>query len=96
MKAMDKVRLLPSGVHGPVPAEAALSSFAMNRSLIVLDTTPIYSGPSALMYGAGEEEPLRKSCAEVSRFKVETEEDKLERTYALLQNEFLILVIELV
>ncbi|GBM67970.1 hypothetical protein AVEN_22447-1 [Araneus ventricosus] len=35
---MDKVRLLPSGVQGPVPTEAALSSFTMNRSPIVLDT----------------------------------------------------------
>ncbi|GBM87715.1 hypothetical protein AVEN_57230-1 [Araneus ventricosus] len=35
---MDKVRLLPSGVQGLVPTEAALSSFTMNRSPIVLDT----------------------------------------------------------
>ncbi|GBN25662.1 hypothetical protein AVEN_241664-1 [Araneus ventricosus] len=35
-KATDKVRLLPSGVQGLVPTEAPLSSFAMNRSLIVL------------------------------------------------------------
>ncbi|GBO29685.1 hypothetical protein AVEN_182622-1 [Araneus ventricosus] len=34
---MDKVRLLPSGVQGLVPTEAALSSFTMNRSPIVLD-----------------------------------------------------------
>ncbi|GBO39533.1 hypothetical protein AVEN_15905-1 [Araneus ventricosus] len=34
---MGKVRLLPSGVQGPVPTEAALSSFTMNRSPIVLD-----------------------------------------------------------
>ncbi|GBN57220.1 hypothetical protein AVEN_74459-1 [Araneus ventricosus] len=32
---MDKVRLLPSGVQGLVPTEAALSSFTMNRSPIV-------------------------------------------------------------
>ncbi|GBO34307.1 hypothetical protein AVEN_223276-1 [Araneus ventricosus] len=37
IKAMDKVRLLPSGVQGLVPTEAALSSFTMNRSPIVLD-----------------------------------------------------------
>ncbi|GBO17438.1 hypothetical protein AVEN_149587-1 [Araneus ventricosus] len=29
---MDKVRLLPSGVQGLEPTEAALSSFTMNRS----------------------------------------------------------------
>ncbi|GBN62828.1 hypothetical protein AVEN_69451-1 [Araneus ventricosus] len=33
---MDKVRLLPSGVQGLVPTEAALSSFTMSRSPIVL------------------------------------------------------------
>ncbi|GBM77246.1 hypothetical protein AVEN_176215-1 [Araneus ventricosus] len=33
---MDKVRLLPSGVQGLVPTEAALSSFTMRRSPIVL------------------------------------------------------------
>ncbi|GBM37434.1 hypothetical protein AVEN_221572-1 [Araneus ventricosus] len=32
IKAMDKVRLLPSGVQGLVPTEAALCSFTMNRS----------------------------------------------------------------
>ncbi|GBL74917.1 hypothetical protein AVEN_243746-1 [Araneus ventricosus] len=34
---MDKVRLLPSGVQGLVPTEAALSASTMNRSPIVLD-----------------------------------------------------------
>ncbi|GBN18419.1 hypothetical protein AVEN_205816-1 [Araneus ventricosus] len=37
IKAMDKVGLLPSGAQGLVPAEAALSSFTMNPSPIVLD-----------------------------------------------------------
>ncbi|GBO00057.1 hypothetical protein AVEN_215780-1 [Araneus ventricosus] len=32
IKAMDKGRLLPSGVQGLVSTEAALSSFTMNRS----------------------------------------------------------------
>ncbi|GBN93095.1 hypothetical protein AVEN_168697-1 [Araneus ventricosus] len=36
IKAMDKVRLLPSGVQGLLPKEAALSSFTMNRSPIVI------------------------------------------------------------
>ncbi|GBN98821.1 hypothetical protein AVEN_17319-1 [Araneus ventricosus] len=35
--AIDKERLLPSGVQGLVPTETALSSFTMNRSPIVLD-----------------------------------------------------------
>ncbi|GBN67040.1 hypothetical protein AVEN_36662-1 [Araneus ventricosus] len=34
---MDKVKLLPSGVQGLVPTEAALSAFTMKRSPIVLD-----------------------------------------------------------
>ncbi|GBM13353.1 hypothetical protein AVEN_159772-1 [Araneus ventricosus] len=34
---MDKVRLLPSCVQGLLPTKAALSSFTMNRSPIVLD-----------------------------------------------------------
>ncbi|GBN09777.1 hypothetical protein AVEN_214567-1 [Araneus ventricosus] len=34
---MDKVRLLPTGVQGLVPAEAALSSFTMTRSPMVLE-----------------------------------------------------------
>ncbi|GBM57202.1 hypothetical protein AVEN_29955-1 [Araneus ventricosus] len=38
IKAMDKVGLLPSGVQGLVPKEAALSSFTTTRSSIVLDS----------------------------------------------------------
>ncbi|GBO46379.1 hypothetical protein AVEN_68248-1 [Araneus ventricosus] len=37
-KAMDKIILLPSGVQGLVPTEAAPFSFTMNLSSIVLDT----------------------------------------------------------
>ncbi|GBM35992.1 hypothetical protein AVEN_78089-1 [Araneus ventricosus] len=41
---MDKVRLLRSGIQDLVPTEAALSSFTMNRSPIVLEnqSTPDY------------------------------------------------------
>ncbi|GBO42123.1 hypothetical protein AVEN_94660-1 [Araneus ventricosus] len=34
IKAMDKVRLLPSGVQGLLPTEAALSSFTKSPALV--------------------------------------------------------------
>ncbi|GBN89885.1 hypothetical protein AVEN_135851-1 [Araneus ventricosus] len=43
---MDKVRLLPSGVQGLVPTEAALSSFTMKPHVVVLDVS--YSTCSCL------------------------------------------------
>ncbi|GBM06644.1 hypothetical protein AVEN_190865-1 [Araneus ventricosus] len=40
---MDKFRLLPSGVQGLVPTTAALSSFTINVSPLVLDTASFIS-----------------------------------------------------
>ncbi|GBM23357.1 hypothetical protein AVEN_97760-1 [Araneus ventricosus] len=41
---MDKVRFLPLDIRGLVPTEAALSSFTMNRSPIVLDNASAIHG----------------------------------------------------